>query len=520
MNQEKTQQPIVLLILDGWGIAPESKGNPISQTPHPNYDRIMKESSSTRLWAHGEYVGLLKDQDGNSEAGHLNLGAGRIIKQESVVISNSIEDGTFYKNPAFSEAIQHVKRKKSAMHLIGMLSDGQSAHSTPSHLYALLDLFNKGKVEKVFLHLFTDGRDSSIQGGKRQLQEVIKNLKNGEKVATIIGRFYAMDRKKEWQRTKTAYDMFTLGRGEKVEDCLQVFEKYYSQGKSDEFIGPHVVCEHGNPIGIIKDNDSVMLFNHRSDRARQLTKVFVQQDFTKKNPGSFEPEKRINNLRFVAMSDFGPDLGDVLTAYPSTDIIDSLPMILKGKKQLYMTEKEKYAHMTYFFNGGYADPIAGEDRLLFPSPDVVSYDEDPAMATPEISKMTVKLLRQKKYDFIAVNFACPDMVAHTGNFEAGQEAIKAVDMALGELMIEIKNSGAILIVTADHGNIEEMKDMLTGKIDTKHSKNQVPFFVWGADGNLGELRGEGVLGDVAPTILELFNIQKPQAMTGKSLFKN
>jgi len=517
MIKQKTEAPIVLLILDGWGIAPESKANPISQTAHPNYDRIIKESSNTRLWAHGEYVGLLKDQDGNSEAGHLNLGAGRIVTQESVVISNSIDDGTFYKNPAFSEAIQHVKRNNSAMHLMGMLSDGQSAHSTPGHLYALLDLLNKEKINKIFLHLFTDGRDSYMNGGKKQMEQVIKNFKNGEKVASIIGRFYAMDRKKEWKRTKTAYDMFTLGKGEHVEDPLQIFEKYYSQGKSDEFIDSHVVCEDGKSIGSINDNDSIILFNHRSDRARQLTKVFVQTDFLKKNPGAFDPEKKIKNLRFVAMSDFGPDLGDVLTAYPSTDIVDSLPIVLKDKRQLYITEKEKYAHMTYFFNGGYSDPIGGEDRLMVPSPNIDSYDKMPGMSTDKINAMVIKFLQDKKYDFIGVNFACPDMVGHTGNFEAGEEAIRAVDRELGKLMIEIKNSGATLILTADHGNIEEMKDLLTGKIDTKHSKNQVPFCVWGSGNDSIDLKKEGVLGDVAPTILEMFGIQKPQEMKGKSL---
>ena len=519
MNKIIFNGPIVLLILDGWGIAPEGESNPISKTEHPHYDKLSSESSSTRLWAHGEYVGLLKDQDGNSEAGHLNLGAGRIVRQDQVIISQSIKDGTFIKNPAFLEAIQHSKRNKSSMHLIGMLSDGQSAHATPEHLYALLDLMQSNGVERVFLHLFSDGRDSSTHGGKEQLKEVISHLHEGQKIATIMGRFFAMDRKKEWSRTEQSYNAIALGQGKKTENALNIFDGYYSEGISDEFIDPWVVCENGNPVGLISDNDSIIFFNHRSDRARQLTKAFVQDGFTKKNPGSFEPKRKIKNLRFVAMTDFGPDLGDMLTAYPSIDIIDSLPMALKSKRQLYVTENEKYAHMTYFFNGGYPDPVAGEERAMIPSPQVDNYSKAPAMSTAQIAKVIVKALNDKKYDFIGANFACPDMVAHSGNFKAAQEAIIAVDAALGEIMKACEQNQGVLIVTADHGNIEEMKDISSGEIDTEHSKNQVPFHIWCSYHEYPKLREEGILADVAPTILEMFGLNNPQAMTGKSLFK-
>jgi len=516
-TQIPTNNPIVLVIIDGWGIAPEGDSNPLSKISHPYYDQLRKESKATRLWAHGEYVGLLRDQDGNSEAGHLNLGAGRIVKQDQVIISEAIEDGTFFKNPAFLEAIQHVKRNKSSMHLVGMLSDGQSAHATPEHLYALLELLEKEKVERVFLHLFSDGRDSSPKGGKNQLKQVIEHLKPNQLVATVMGRFFAMDRRKEWSRTQQAYNSLVLGEGKAVENPLEVFDQFYSEGISDEFIPPHVVVDQGKPVGMIQDNDSIIFFNHRSDRARQITKVFVQEDFTEKNPGSFTPKKKIQNLRFVAMTDFGPDLGNMLTAYPSIDVDDTLPMVLKNKRQLYMAESEKYAHITYFFNGGYAEPVNHEDRLVITSPDVDSYDKAPAMATKEIANTVARALNEKKYDFIAVNIAAPDMVAHSGNFEAAKEAIKATDSGLGIIMSAVKQSGAILIVTADHGNIEEMKDMSLKEKDTEHSKNQVPFLIWAPNQQIPNLREEGVLGDVAPTIIQLFRLQKPQAMTGKSL---
>ncbi len=517
MNITKTNEPVVLIIFDGWGLAPDSESNAITNAPHPNYDFLDQNCPQARLWAHGEYVGLLKDQDGNSEAGHLNLGSGRIVKQDSVIVSDSINDGTFFKNPAFLECIQHVKRNNSSMHLIGMLSDGESAHSTPEHYYALLDLMEKEKVEKVFLHLFSDGRDSSPQSGKKQTESIIRRLRKNQSVATLMGRFFAMDRKKEWGRTQKAYNALVLGEGLKTSDFLSVFDKYYSRGESDEYIDPHVFYKNGKPEGRISDNDSVIFFNHRSDRARQITKVFAQSDFFQSNPGSFEPKKKPRNLRFAAMTDFGPDLGDIITAYPSANITDTLPMILKSKRQLYITEKEKYAHMTYFFNGGYPDPVGGESRIMIPSPDVDSYDKQPEMSTPKIRAKVVQFLREKKFDFIAVNFACPDMVGHTGNFEAGKLTVRAVDKELGFIISEMKNSGGVLIVTADHGNIEEMKDLSTGQIDTKHSKNQVPFILWSSRGDKFNLKKEGILGDVAPTVLDLFGIEKPRAMTGKSL---
>jgi len=517
MQKNNFSEPVILLILDGWGLAPDSDSNAISKARHPNYDYVLQNSSHTRLWAHGGYVGLLGDQDGNSEAGHLNLGAGRIVKQDPVVVSDAIKDGTFFKNSAFLQAVQYVKKENSAMHLMGMLSDGQSAHSTPEHLYALLDLMEKEGVKKVFLHLFSDGRDSSPFGGKKQLRELYDRMKPNQKVASLTGRFYAMDRKKEWKRTEASYNAIVFGEGEKSEDLFATFEKYYLKGKSDEFFPPHVVCENGAPVGVVNDNDSIIFFNHRSDRARQLTKVFTQENFHEANEGSFVPKKNLKNIKFVAMTDFGPELGNAMTAYPTADVKDTLPMILSEKRQVYISEKEKYAHVTYFFNGGYAEPVNGEDRIMVPSPDVDSYDQDPGMSTPEINAKVLEFLKQEKYDFYTINFACPDMVGHTGNFEAGKLAVEACDVEIGKLVSQIKTLGGTLVLTADHGNIEEMKDLATGEIDTKHSKNQVPFMIWSPNGFDLKLREEGVLGDVAPTILDLFGIEKPKSMTGKSL---
>ncbi len=511
--------PIVLLILDGWGIAPESESNPISQTELPNFDKLFASGQSTRLWAHGEYVGLPKDQDGNSEAGHLNLGAGRVVKQDAVIITESISDGTFFKNGAFMEAIQHVKRNNSSMHLMGLLSDGQSAHSTPKHLYALLKLLHEERVEHVYIHLFTDGRDSTPQSGKGLYKDLSEKLHPGQQVASIIGRFYGMDRTKRWNRTNLAYGAIVEGIGIKIENPEHVFDQSYAAGLTDEYINPHVIHNQGKPIGLVSENDSIISFNHRSDRARQLAKVFVQEEFVAMNRSAFERGASIKNLRFVAMSDFGPDLGDILTAYPSKDLIQTLPMVLSKMSQLYIAETEKYAHITYFFNGGYADPVGGESRIMVNSPNVKHYDDIPGMSTDKIAKKATESILNGEYEFITANIACLDMIAHTGNFDASQVALRSVDSALGKIMNAITKMKGILMVTADHGNIEEMRDLSTSEMDTEHSKNHVPFVIIGHDVQLTGLREEGMLGDVAPTVLDTMNIQKPKEMTGKSLFK-
>lgn len=513
-----TKSPVILVILDGWGIAPASPSNPITQTELPTFKKLFARAQHSRLWAHGEYVGLPKNQDGNSEAGHLNLGAGRIVKQDPLLISGSIHDGTFFKNAAFLQAARYVKKNNSKLHLLGMLSDGQSAHSTPEHLYALLDLLHSQKVNKVFIHLFTDGRDSLTNAGRNLLFELFDKMHPEQKIGSIMGRFYAMDRKKCWPRTKIAYEALVLGKGKLIMDPVQVFDESYKKGITDEFIEPHIITEAGKPVAKIEDNDAVILFNHRSDRARQLAKPFVQEKFQELNPGSFEPPQRPRDLLFVAMTDFGPDLDSIVTAYPSVNLSGTLPMALYEKKQLYLAESEKFAHITYFFNGGYADPVGGEERLMIPSPSVERYDQTPAMASEEITENVGRAIFSKKYDFIAGNYACLDMIGHTGNFAAAQEALRAVDRNLARIVSALEKTPCVLIVTADHGNIEEMKDLSSGEADTEHSKNQVPFLLWCTFDIKHRIREEGILADVAPTVLDLFGINKPKEMTGNSLF--
>ena len=507
-----------MLILDGWGIAPDSEANPISQVKLPNYEIIQKKGKAAKLWAHGEYVGLMKDQDGNSEAGHLNLGAGRIVKQDGVVVSEAIKNGTFSKNPAFYEAVNHAKRNKSAVHLIGLLSDGQSAHATPEHVYALLDFLDEQKMRQVFVHIFTDGRDSAPTAGRELAQELSNKLHANQQIGTVMGRFYGMDRNKQWKRTQMAYEALVDDMGVHIDSVDSVFEDAYNKNISDEFIAPHIICRNGAPLPRINEHDSIIFFNHRSDRARQLTKAFVQDDFENLNPNSFKRTKNLFDLRFVAMTDFGPDLEDVLTAFPSTDVTNSLPRILSKKRQIYIAETEKYAHMTYFFNGGYADPVGGEERVMVPSPHVDHYSETPRMSSEGVTEQVLTSVLSGQYDFVAANYACPDMMGHTDSMQAAREALVAVDGALGKILEAVRERHGMLMLTADHGNIEEMKNLTTGEPDTEHSKNQVPFIVWCDTCEIPDIRENGILADVAPTILSVFGIQKPKEMTGKNLF--
>lgn len=512
---------VILIILDGWGLSDQKEGNAIYLAKTPNMDNYWKKFPHTKLFCHGKYVGLPNNQDGNSEAGHINLGAGRIVPQDAVYISNSIKDGTFFKNTAFVEAIKHVKKHKSKMHLMGLLSGEESAHSYPDHIYGLLELMKKESVRPVFLHLFTDGRDSSPHGAVKLLRNLKKQFKNGEVVATICGRSYAMDRKKNWENIERTYNMLTLGEGVVAESSEDAITKAYNQGLTDEFILPSVIMADGKPRATIDDNDSVIFFNLRSDRARELTKAFVQEGFEEMNPGSFKRKKTPQNIRFVAMTDFGPDLPGIFTAYPSRDVVNSLPFVIDGLPQLYLAEAEKYAHVTFFFNGGWEGPVAGEERIKIPSPEVSHYDDVPEMSAPEVTKVLKEKVESQKYNFICVNYANPDMIGHTGNLNAGIKCCEVLDKLVGQLVEESLKNNFICIITADHGNIEEMLNIETKEIDTKHSKNQVPFILISSkkkNKNV-KLREGGVLGDVAPTILDLMGIKKPKEMTRKSLIE-
>ncbi|OIO46816.1 MAG: phosphoglycerate mutase (2,3-diphosphoglycerate-independent) [Parcubacteria group bacterium CG1_02_37_51] len=516
MTKQKKNTPLVLAILDGWGLSKPNKGNAITLAKTPNFDRFWKEYSHTKLKASGKDVGLPRNQFGNSEAGHLNLGAGRVVKQDSLLINNAIDKGRFSKNSAFLSAIRHVKTNKSTMHLMGLLSGSESAHAERKHIFALLDLLAREKVGKICIHLFTDGRDAPQHAAINFINDLTLGFKNGEQIVSIMGRFYAMDRNKHWERTEEAYDLLTLGQGHLTTSAKEAIIQAYNRNETDEFLKPTAIAKDKKTVETINTNDVIIFYNLRSDRGRQLAKCFVQADFNKMNLGSFKRKKVLKNIRFVAMTDFGPDLGDILSAYPSEDIKDTLPMALKDLRQLYISESEKFAHVTYFFNGGYADHVGGESRLMIPSPNVRSYAEKPEMSIVEMTKELVKYIKTDSFDFICVNYPNPDMVGHTGNLQAGIKAVEAVDQYLAILYDEIKKKNGTLMIVADHGNIEEMIDLETGEIDTEHSANLVPLII--VSSHKYRLI-TGALANVAPTILEILELPKGKLMTAKSLIK-
>jgi 2,3-bisphosphoglycerate-independent phosphoglycerate mutase len=513
------RKPTVLVILDGWGVAPPGPGNAITLAKTPTMTALWEEFPHTLLSAHGKFVGLPNDQEGNSEAGHMNLSAGWIVKQDAMYINESIKDGTFHKNTAFLEAIRHAKQYNSKVHVMGLLSNGESAHSSPGHLYAVLDLLHQSEVKKIFLHLFTDGRDSSRFAAIRLLPKLKTHFHNGERIASIMGRFYAMDRVKRWPRIEAAYNAMVLGEGATAESAEAAISSAYNRGETDEFIMPTVVTNDHKPIATVGDDDVVIFFNLRSDRAREITKTFVQKDFTKKNPGSFRRRKFPKNIVFAAMTDFGPDLPHILTAYPSRNILSALPAVLRDKKQIYIAEEEKYAHVTYFFNGGNADALYGEERIRVPSPMTPHYEDQPEMNAEKVAVEVRRAIDGGQYDFVAVNFCNPDMIGHTGNLAAGIRAAQTVDKCLGKIIRGVWRREGTAIITADHGNIEEMINARSGEIDTEHSRNPVPFIVVGPRFKNPKRKKlpKGVLANVAPTVLDVMGVTAPREMTKKSL---
>ena len=512
---KKIQKPTILLILDGFGLVdPKNSGNAITPETAPHIFGYMKKYPNSKLKAYGENVGLFKGQQGNSEAGHINIGAGRIVKQDLVQISDAIYDGTFFKNEAFKQAIYHVKKYDTAVHVMGLLTDGNSAHAHPEHLYAMLEYLRREGVEKVYLHLFTDGRDSSPHGATEFLHELRGHMLSHEKIATIMGRVYAMDRNKIWKRIQRAYEAMVVGKGCVANSAEEALSQSYNRNETDEFLCPTVIIENKKPVATIKDNDAIFFINARSDRAREITKTFVQDNFNKKNKGSFCRVKTPKNIRFVAMTDFGPDLDSIMTAFPSPDLDNTLPMVLKNKKQLYIAESEKYAHVTYFMNGGYADHVAGEIRMKIASKNVLSYSDKPEMSVQEVTTEVIRYL--DKMDFICVNFANADMVGHSGNFKAGKKAVLAVDQATDKVVQSVLKCNGQILIIADHGNAEEMINLKTGEIMTEHTANLVPCILIKKDTKGIKLKN-GILADVAPTILKMMNVDKPKEMTGKSL---
>ena len=517
----KLEGPCVLIILDGWGVSKKREGNAILQAKTPVMDNLLAKYPSTTLSASGKDAGLPLKQDGNSEAGHMNIGAGRVVLQDSVIVSKSIRNGTFFRNPAFLQAIRNVKNKKSTLHLMGIISQDQSPHMSPGHLEALLKLGRLNDVKKVSLHLFTDGRDSLKYVAINLIKKLEKKLRPHEQISTIIGRYY-MNRTKNWSLTEKAYNAIVQGQGRKAKSPQAAILQAYNSNESDEFVSPTVIYKDHIPPAQIDHDDSIIFFNLRSDRARQLTKPFVQKNFNKLNSAAFRRKKVLKNLIFVAMTDFGPDLEGVLTAYPSIDVHDTLPMALKRLRQLYIAEGEKYAHVTYFLNGGYADPVGRENRILVASIDVKDYEKKPEMSLKTLNHIVMESLKNKLYEFIAVNMANPDMIGHTGNFEAAIKAIEAVDQAVGEIVKEVLKQKGVAMITADHGNAEEVINQKTGEVDTKHSNNSVPFIVVSDHHPQVKKRKRlpgGILCNVAPTILHLMDVKKPKKMTCKSLFR-
>jgi len=471
---------VVLMILDGWGIAPSSRGNAVAIALTPNFNSLIDNYPTMVLQASGEAVGLPWGEMGNSEVGHLNLGAGRIVYQDLPRITKSIADGKFFENSAFLKAIEHVKKNKSKLHLLGLVSAG-GVHSSIDHLYALLELAKKKKVSDIYVQAILDGRDTPRQSATNfveKLQNKISELKVG-KIATLCGRYYAMDRDNRWDREEKAYLALTEGQADyQAKDPLQAIENSYKREVYDEEFIPTVIKENDKPIAKVEDNDAVIFFNFRSDRTRQLTKAFTLPGFEK-----FNRPKYLKNLLFVTMTEYDKDI-PVLVAFPPEYVECPLAKVISdaGLKQLHIAETEKYAHVTYFFNGGREEPFLGQENILVPSPSVSTYDQKPGMSARELTEHLLKAIAVGKYDFIVVNYANADMVSHTGNVQASIKAVETVDECVGKVVKAVLENNGVLFITADHGNAEEILNLQTGVMDKEHSVNPVPFIAVGENG--------------------------------------
>lgn len=516
MNEERAKTPLLLMILDGWGYSLSEEGNAIAQAHKPNFDRLWETYPHALLGASGEAVGLPAGQMGNSEVGHLNIGAGRVVYQELTRIFKAIKNGDFQKNPVLGQAMERVKNGPGALHLIGLVSNG-GVHSHIEHLFALLEMAKTLGVQNVYVHAVLDGRDVLPQSAKEylsRLQDKMDELGIG-KVATVTGRYYLMDRDKRWDRVEKAYQALVEGEGIKAPNLFAAVEKSYDMRVTDEFVVPTVIIDkEGHPLGKIKDGDSVIFFNFRSDRARQISHAFVDDDFT-----GFE-RKEHPNVHYVCLTEYDATL-NAPVAFPPQNLENTFGEVLAQNhiKQLRIAETEKYAHVTFFFNGGVEDPCPGEERCLIPSPKVATYNLKPEMSAPEVTQELLQRIQSDSYEVIILNFANTDMVGHTGEFEATIKAIEAVDQGIGQIIPAILNRKGAVIITADHGNAEAKIDLATGKPLTAHTTNPVPFILIDDDLKGSKLREDGALCDVAPTLLELLKIPKPSEMTGRSLLE-
>lgn len=535
-------KPMVLLICDGWGIGPNNAGNAIAKAKTPNMTRYWLSFPHTQLAASGEAVGLPRGEDGNTETGHLNIGAGNIVYQDLPRINMAIADGTFNNSPAFHSAVEHIRQHNSTLHLMGLIGAG-GVHSNIEHLYALLNFCKEQNLPKVYVHGFTDGRDSPPTAGITYVQELQNRFKKigiGE-LGSLMGRYYAMDRDKRWDRIEKAYDALTLGSPIQVTDPIKAMQEQYDKGTTDEFIEPISITNADGTLRTINDNDAVIFFNYRIDRPRELTKAFVLPDFEqgiksegfdpytikyekthlahKEGGKTFKRQKVLKGLYFVTMTRYEDGL-PVDIAFPPQFVKHPICKVFAdhGLRQLRMAETEKERFVTYYMNGQQEAIYPGEDRIIVPSKGAKSYDQVPDMSAREIAEEMIQKIRTNEYDVIICNFANADMVAHTGNLEATVKAIETLDEVVGKIVQEVLPRGGCVLITADHGNAEELINNETGEVDTEHSIYPVPFLIIGQKFmNKPAMLPTGILADVAPTMLSIMGIPKPDTMTGRAL---
>ena len=502
----------MLMILDGFGIRESEVGNAVKLANTPNIDKLMKICPTSIIHASGLQVGLPEGQMGNSEVGHTNIGAGRIVYQELTRITKSIENGDFFSIPEFVSAIENCKKHESKLHILGLLSDG-GVHSHIRHLYGLLELAKRKDFEDVYVHCFMDGRDTLPASGESYIVKLEEKMreKGVGRIATISGRFYSMDRDKRWQRVQKAYDALVNGEGNKATSAVSAIEESYQKEVFDEFVEPTVIYSGDKPVAKIEKNDSVIFFNFRPDRARELTRTLVDPEFN-------EFETKNLDLYYVTFTQYDVTIPNVNIAFKPEKLVNTFGEYISKNEltQLRIAETEKYAHVTFFFNGGEEKQYPGEDRILVPSPKVETYDMQPEMSAEEVTIKVVEAIKSGKYNSIILNYANPDMVGHTGSLEAAIKAIEKIDDCVQRVVDAVNEKNGVLLITADHGNAEQMIDEATGEPHTAHTTNPVPLILVGKD---NVRLKEGRLADLAPTMLEIMGLEKPQEMTGESLIE-